>query len=185
MIRTRLFLSPVLFALSFLVAPSCAAAPRATGWSYPVVAGYGGVHVWRGAVGRPDPKAVYKVVAVVNKGSARARRADFQLMLVARMFNDFAAAGVPLSHLHVLVIVAGPATPLVLGETSFLARYHHSNPNLVLLRRLERVGARIEVCGNALYGFGLNPDELAPHVRVAYSAITSVIEAEKRGYAFF
>ncbi|WP_276966880.1 DsrE family protein [Metallibacterium scheffleri] len=162
---------------------SAVAAPPAQGWAFPVIQGYGGIHVWKQAIDRPDPAATYKTLFVIHQGDPKSSQVNFGLQQVARALNEFGAAGVPSDHLKLEAVITGPATPLVLDGPVFMARYHHANPDLDLIARLQHAGVHIMVCGNALYGFGFTPGDLNPDIQIALSALTTTIIAQSRGYA--
>lgn len=164
-------------ALSF----SALAAPPAHGWTFPVIQGYGGIHVWKQAMDRPNPEATCKTLFVVHAGDSASSQVNFGLGQVARTINEFGAVGVPLDHLKLQVIITGPATPLVLDGPAFMAKYHHANPDLDLIAKLHQAGVKIMVCGNVLYGFGFTPSDLNPNIQIALSALTTTIIAQSQG----
>ncbi len=169
--------------IAALGAGLCLAAAPPPGWTTPAIAGYGAIHVWPQATDRPDPAKTYKALFVVDSADKGRNGVNFALTDVARAVNEFAAAGVPLAHLHFRVIVKGEATPIVLNDAAFTARFHTANPDLGLIARLQKSGVAFLVCGNALYGFKANPAQLAPGIAVALSALSTEIIAQNQGYA--
>ncbi len=163
-------------------ASTAAAQQGADFWSTPAIKGIGKVHVWPEATLRPSAKATYKAVFDVTKAGSDTE-INASLSHVARAVNVFAAAGIPLSHLHFTVIIHGPATPAALDAKSFEARFSHPNPNLEVIEALTKAGVRVLVCGNALGDMGYTPSEVNPQVKVALSALSTLIILQDQGYA--
>jgi len=159
------------------------AGPPAGFWTTPVISGHGPVHLWPEATLRPDPAATHKAVFDITKAAATSTGVNPGLAKVARAINAFAVAGVPVDHLDFEIIVHGGAAPIVLGAEAFSAKLGHDNPNLALLAQLAKAGVDIYVCGNTLGDRGYTPAELAPEVKVAVSAVTTIITRQNQGYA--
>lgn len=177
LLRTPL-LALALFALGTL---ATAAEPE---WSNPVIKGYGKIVSLPGAGMQPDKNAEYKVVFNLT-GGGDADKVNGSLERVARTVNVFASAGVPLSHLHLIVVVHGPATPLVLDNAHYQEKFKTDNPNIALIDELEKAGVKVVVCGQALAHNKIAHETVNPKVEVTLSAITDVIILEKAGYVLF
>jgi intracellular sulfur oxidation DsrE/DsrF family protein len=152
-------------------------------WSYPAIKGYGPVHIWPHVALRPNPHKIYRALFDVTKPGRSFVRLNPGLSHIARAVNSFVAAGVPLSHLRFDVIIHGPATPIALGAHTFEQIFHHPNPNLRIIRELRRAGVRIYVCGNALGDMHYTPAEVNPEIKVALSALTTLVLVQNEGYA--
>lgn len=152
-------------------------------WQYPVIKGYGPVHIWPHVALHPNPHKVYRALFDLTKPGKSFLRLNPGLDHVARAVNTFVAAGVPLSHLRFVVIIHGPATPIALGPHTFEAVFHHPDPNLQIIRKLTRAGVHIYVCGNALGDMHYTPAEVNPHIHVALSALTTLVMLQNEGYA--
>ena len=176
-----------LLALSFAavaVASSTARAQQgADFWSTPAIKGYGPVHVWPQAGLRPDAKATYKAVFDVTKAGPAADKVNPSLDHIARTVNVFAAAGVPLSHLKFVVIIHGPATASALNDQEFQAKFGHANPDAAVIAALTKAGVQVMVCGNALGDFKYEPSMVNPEVKVALSAMSTLVILQDQGYA--
>ena len=178
--KLRTSLLPLVALLAF-AAP--AFAQQAPGfWTTPAIKGIGPVHVWPQATLRPGATATYKAVFDVTR-AGDASKINPGLDHIARAVNVFAAAGVPLTHLKFTVIVHGPATPVVLDEKSFQAKFGHANPDLAVIEALKKAGVQLLVCGNALGDMGYTPSEVNPDVKVALSALSTLIILQDQGYA--
>ncbi|ANJ67154.1 hypothetical protein A9404_06935 [Halothiobacillus diazotrophicus] len=170
--------------LSPLAAPAAlAAAEHPAGfWSYPEIAGYGPVHVWPQAIDRPQPGTTYKALFDVTHTKSM-DKLNGSLDHVARAVNVFAAAKVPEDHMKFIVIIHGPATAIALDNKAFEAKYGHPNPNLKVIDDLHKAGVRLMVCGNALADNGFTPSEVNPEIKVAMSALSTLIIEQDKGYA--
>ncbi|HVA58105.1 MAG TPA: DsrE family protein [Gemmatimonadaceae bacterium] len=164
------------------VASTAAAQQPAGFWTYPAIKDYGPVHVWPQAGVRPDANTTYKAVFDLTQ-PAKEDQVNPGLEKVARTVNAFAAVGTSLSHLKFVVIVHGPATPIVLGADEFQAKYGHANPNLAIIEALKKAGVDVKVCGNALGEFQFTPADLNPDVSVALSALSTLVILQNEGYA--
>ncbi len=167
-------------AMALLTLPVASAKPF---WSYPVIRGYGPVHIWPNVALRPNPHQTYRALFDVTKPGKSFLKLNPGLSHIARAVNTFVAAGVPLSHLRFVVIIHGPATPIALGPQKFQAVFHHPDPNLEIIRDLRRAGVQIYVCGNALGDMHYNPREVNPQITVALSALTTLVMIQDKGYA--
>ncbi len=164
-------------------AATAASAQQPAGfWTTPAIKGIGPVHVWPQAVLRPDANTTYKVVFDVTKGSPSADKMDPALGHVARAVNVFAAAGIPLDHLKFAVIIHGPATPIALSDKAFKAKFGHANPNLAVIEALKTAGVDLMVCGNALGDMHFTPEEVNPNLKVALSALSTLVILQDQGY---
>ena len=173
-------------ALTFAVAlsaTSTALAAQPPGfWSTPAIPDVGPVHVWPEASERPDPKATYQVLFDLTQAAATPDAVNRGLVHVARALNVFTAAGVPRDHLRFAVIIHGGATPVVLSDDAFRARFGGPNPNLALIAALQKAGVALLVCGNSLGDREYAPADLAPQFRIALSAVSTTVLYSGRGY---
>lgn len=178
-LHARLLVLSAAMALSL----SAVAAQPEGFWVKPAIAAYGPVHVWPESIDRPSPKKTYKALFDVTKGDPAADKVNAGLDHIARAVNTFVAAGVPLKHLKFDVIIHGPATPIALGEQAYMAKYGHANPNLAVIADLKKAGVNVMVCGNALGDMNFTPAEVNPDIKVALSALSTLIIQQNQGYA--
>ncbi|MDE3055031.1 MAG: DsrE family protein [Gemmatimonadota bacterium] len=151
-------------------------------WTKPAIKDYGPVHVWPQAVLRPDAKTTYKAVFDVTKAGPE-DKVNPSLDHIARTVNVFAAAGVPLTHLKFVVIIHGPATPAALSDQEFQAKFNRANPDAAVLAQLAKAGVQVLVCGNALGDFKYDPSMVNPGIKVALSAMSTLVILQDQGYA--
>jgi intracellular sulfur oxidation DsrE/DsrF family protein len=152
-------------------------------WQNPVIKSGGQIHPLPNAAVQPDRNQVYKTVFSVTKGASDPKDVNDALDHVARAVNVFASAGVPLDHLKFVVIVHGPALPLVLDNAHYQKRFNVDNPNLKLIHELKAAGVEIVVCGQALAAMKYDAAEVNPDIKVALSALSTIIIYQQQGYA--
>lgn len=175
-------LRTIVLALSFLTPAAALAAHPAGFWSYPDIPDFGPVHVWPSAIDRPNPGTTYKALFDVTH-SKSIDTLNGSLDHVARAVNVFAAAKVPEDHRKFVVIIHGPATAIALDNKAFEAKFGHPNPDLKVIDELHKAGVQLMVCGNALADNNFNPSEVNPKIKVALSALSTLIIQEDQGYA--
>jgi len=169
-----------LFGLAMLACASLAAAAEPE-WINPVIKNYGKVVSLPNAGMQPDKNAEYKVVFNVT-GGGDADKVNVSLDKVARTVNVFGSAGVPVSHMHFVVVIHGPATPIVLDDAHHQEKFKSANPNLELIDALEKAGVQVVVCGQALAHNKFPHEWVSPKVEITLSALTDLIILEKQGY---
>ncbi len=153
-------------------------------WSYPAIAKYGPVHPLPHAAVQPNKEHVYKALFDVTSGAKDPSKPEPGLSHVARAVNVFASAGVPLSHLHFVAILHGPATPAILDNEAYKKKYGVDNPNIPLIDALRKAGVHVDVCGQALADLGFEHSEVYKHVRIDLSALATTVIYGDMGYAY-
>lgn len=152
-------------------------------WQNPAIKDGGQMHPLPNAAIQPDRGQTYKTVFSVTKGASDPKDLNDALDHVARAVNVFASAGVPLDHLKFVVIVHGPALPLVLDNAQYRKRFNVDNPNLKLIHELTAAGVQIVVCGQALAAMKYDAADVNPEIKVALSALSTIIILQQQGYA--
>ena len=150
-------------------------------WSNPVIKGYGKIVPLPNAAMQPDKNADYKIVFNLQTGGDP-DKVNLSLERVARAVNLFASAGVPQSHLHLVVVIHGTATPIVLDSAHYQEKFKLENPNIALIDALEKAGVKVAVCGQALAGNKFPQEWVYPKIENTLSAITDIVILEKKGY---
>ena len=153
-------------------------------WSYPVIAKYGPVHPLPHAAVQPNKEHVYKALFDVTSGAKDPSKPEPGLTHVARAVNVFASAGVPLSHLHFVAILHGPATPAILNNEAYKKKFGVDNPNIPLIDALRKAGVHVDVCGQALADLGFEHSEVYGKVRIDLSALATTVIYGDMGYAY-
>ncbi|TXT22337.1 MAG: type 11 methyltransferase [Planctomycetota bacterium] len=148
---------------------------------FPIVAGFGGVVVLPNAAEKPRPgaKIVFDVTADakpsdVNKGLDRA----------ARLLNLYGAAGLKASDVKIVVVLHGEATKSAVNDEFYQPRFGvERNPNLPLIRELQKAGVELFVCGQALNYKGFPESAVAKQVTIADAALTVILNRQQDGFA--
>ncbi|HET7321530.1 MAG TPA: DsrE family protein [Longimicrobiaceae bacterium] len=150
---------------------------------FPVIQGHGGAIAIPDAAVQPRKDLEYKVVFDVTGGAPKPDEANPGLEHIARFLNVYALAGIPPQKLKLVAVLSGPATPAVLDDAHYRARFDVANPNLDLIDQLTKAGVKLYVCGQALAGMHLDPAWVDPDVTRALSALTVVPTYQMEGYA--
>ena len=88
----------------------------------------------------------------------------------------------PLSRLHFIAVLHGPATPAILDNSHYREKFGVDNPNVELIAALEKAGAQVVVCGQALAHNKFPDAWVNPEVEITLSALTDIIILQQQGY---
>lgn len=149
---------------------------------FPIIRNFGGVLPRPQAVEQPraNAKVVFDVTADskpadVNKGLER----------VARLLNLYGVADLKATDVKITVVLHGEATKSVLKDADYQRRFEEAtNPNLALIRDLQKAGVEINVCGQALNYKGFGDNEVSDGISIAAAALTVVVNKQTDGYAY-
>ena len=151
---------------------------------YPVIPQFGGIAVLPSAAERPDPKLRYRVLFGVTKAALSPDKLNPGLEKVARFLNLLGADKVRPAFGDVVVIISGPATPLVMTDAAYAARTKvATNPNLPLVAALRAAGVSVRVCSQALVGNKIDPSTVDKGIEIDVSALTTTATLQLRGWA--
>lgn len=162
--------------------PVPAVAPAASKLEFPIIPKHGGV--------LPRPKAVEQPRAgakVVFDATADAKPADVNKGLdrVSRLLNLYGVAGLKAQDVKITIVLHGEATKSVLNDAAYKERFQvEQNPNLPLIRELQKAGVEVLVCGQALNYKGFLDGEVADEVPIAAAALTVVVNKQTDGYSY-
>jgi len=135
----------------------------------------------------PDPGLDYRVLFDLQ-AAASPSGPDARLQSVARYLNSLAEYGVPPIRRHLVVLVHGAATTLVLNDAAYAQQggHHaavHANPNAALIARMHAAGVQFRVCGQSLLARHLAPAQLLPGVQMDLWALSTLANLQLHGYA--
>jgi intracellular sulfur oxidation DsrE/DsrF family protein len=159
------------------------AGPDAPLLQTPAISGAGAMHPLPQAAYQPQKDAVYRVVFAVTKTGEKPTDVSPSLEQAARSVNLYASAGVPLDHLKFVAVAYGPATPAMLDNEHYKAKFGVDNPNLELIRKLRGAGIDVAVCGQAVAGSKYDYAWISHDVTLALSALTTITMLQQQGYA--
>ncbi len=147
------------------------------------IQGAGRIHPLPHAAYQPDPRAEYKVVFGLTMPAAKPEQINPALERVARTVNLYVNAGVPVSHLHFVAVASGGATALALDDVHYRQQFGIDNPNLPVITQLRKAGMDVAVCGQAVAEHDYPYEGIDKQVTLALSALTTIIDLQRRGYA--
>lgn len=161
--------------------------------SFPAIRGYkwAGVVPVKGIDELPDPTLQYKLLmeltSFASKGqdSAAKKRINPGLGEVARLINLHEANGIAKKNMNVVVVVHASALNALLTNEKYKKKYGLNNPNLDLIKELQRYGAKIVVCGQAMTFFRLEKEDLAPGIKQALTAQTVLSTYQLKNYVYY
>jgi intracellular sulfur oxidation DsrE/DsrF family protein len=131
----------------------------------------------------PDPAVEYKVVFDAAGAAENVDDVNPMLAGVARYVNTLAKYGVPAENRKIAVVLHQGATPAILKNAAFKARNDdHDNPNIALIRDLHAAGVKFHVCGQAVLGRDIDPDDILDEIELDLWALTTLIEFGRQGY---
>jgi intracellular sulfur oxidation DsrE/DsrF family protein len=177
----KYFASVCVLALAGAAATACAAE---TSWVNPAVPDFGASASLPEVAMQPDKNTQYKVVFNIT-GEGPNEKINPSLERVARAANIFASADVPLSHLHFVAVIHGPATQFVLDNDHYKEKFSVENANVKLIAELKAAGVKVVVCGQALAAKKFAHEWVNHDVEITLSAMSTVIMLEQQGYVIF
>lgn len=151
--------------------------------SPPAVPGHGPIAPAPETANQPDPAIRYRVVFNITKAPNDPAQANPSLIKVARFLNLLATRDIRPAPGDIVAIVHGPATPLVLSDAAYKAKFEVSNPNLALIAALKQAGAQVHVCSQALHGQQISSASVAEDVTVDLAALTTLATLQLQGFA--
>ncbi len=156
---------------------------RAPQWETPLINGYGRIKYYPNAAMQPDKSLDYKVVFKIT-GDNTKDGVNGKLWHMARLMNLLYAGGIESKHVHMVGVIAGGATTIVLNNKTYKERFHKDNPNLDILKKLTEHGAIIYVCDQALAEHKISQQgEVNKYVKKSLSAIVDLPTFILKGYA--
>lgn len=147
------------------------------------VPGYPAARDVPGAGMLPDPATEHKVVFDAVRAADDVGDVNPMLVAVARYVNTLARYGVPRDKRRIAVVMHRGATPIVLKNEAFKARFDgHDNPNIDLIRRLHAAGVAFHVCGQGASAQDIDAGEILDEVQLDLWALTTMIDLGLKGY---
>ncbi len=100
----------------------------------------------------------------------------------ARFLNMHAAAGFKKEQLKVAMVIHGGAWQDILKDEVYREKFNLSNPNTSLINALSDVGVEVILCGQTAGFREIDKEDLNENVKMALSAMTTLIQYNKKGY---
>ena len=148
---------------------------------------WSGVLPVEGVDEKPDPKREYKLLfelTYVQKDTSHANIND-GLVEIARKMNLHIASGIPLNHIHPIIVVHGQALFSILSNDAYRAKYKKDNPNIKLMDEMMKAGIKFIACGQAMGFLEVNKSQLYPGVKVSVTAQTVLSNYVTQGYMLY
>jgi intracellular sulfur oxidation DsrE/DsrF family protein len=150
---------------------------------FPAVPSHGPIVPAPDSANQPDPTIRYRVVFNITKASADPTQPNPSIVKVARFLNLLATRSIRPAAGDIVAIVHGSATPLVMNDAAYRAKFKVANPNLPLIAALKGAGAQVHVCSQALHGNNIAVDTTAKDVQVDLAALTTLATLQLQGFA--
>ncbi|MEO7119740.1 MAG: DsrE family protein [Ginsengibacter sp.] len=135
----------------------------------------------------PSPKRQYKLLFefTLNFKDTSHEKLNPGLVEIARVLNLHVASGIPISHIHPVIIVHGPSLFSIRNNDVFQAKFKKDNPNSKLIEDLMKNGARFIACGQAMNFLDVKKSDLYPGVKVSLTAQTALSNYVGQGYVWY
>lgn len=151
-------------------------------FSYPLIKGYGGIAAQAHAV--EPPRRGAKIVFDLTADS-KPEEVQRGIESVARYLNLNAQAGLAPKEVKLALVLHGGATKCALNDEAYRrATGIPPNPNLPLLRELQKHGVELFVCGQSLARNKFPSGDVAKELTIAVSAMTVNVNKQLDGYAY-
>lgn len=167
-----------LLALCFLLC-NAAAAQKVN----PAIKNYGSVYEVPSASEKPDPKMKYKILVDITDAADKPDSLNAYLEAAATLYNLHAVGGVPAKNIDMIVVLHKMATYSIFNNEKYQKKFKTNNPNLPLITELSNAGVKFFVCGQTMIRGKIADNEIAPEVKIATSALTTLTTYQLRGYS--
>ncbi len=149
-------------------------------YQYPSVEGYGPV-VKYDEVTLPSKGA--QIVIDMTTANSTGKGHSQSMDRVARLINLYGLGGVTPEKLEIVVVVHSAAYEIILTDEAYQQRFNKDNPNLDALNTLTKAGVKFMVCGQSIHARRIALAEINPNVKLAISAITTLVEYQQKGFS--
>jgi len=135
----------------------------------------------------PSPKRQYKLLFefTLNFNDSTHEKLNPGLVEIARVLNLHVASGIPVSHIHPVIVVHGPSLFSIRNNGVYQSEYKKDNPNSQLILDLMKNGAKFIACGQAMNFLDIKKQELYPGVKVSLTAQTALSNYIGQGYVWY
>jgi intracellular sulfur oxidation DsrE/DsrF family protein len=137
---------------------------------------------------KPDPKMKYKLLVEITwweKDSAKLREISSSLAEVGRIINLHAVAGIDKKNIETVVVAHGGILNAFLTNEKYQEKFHTNNPNIDIIRQLEKDNVKIIACGQAMHFINIPKEDLLPVVKIAISAKVALSTYISKGYVLY
>lgn len=149
----------------------------------PVIKNFGGVYEVPNATEKPDPKMKYKILVDITDAADKPDSLNAYLEAAATLYNLHAVGGVPAKNIEMIIVLHKMATYSVFTNERFQKKFKTDNPNLALVKELSDAGVKFYTCGQTMIKAKITESDIAPEVKVATSALTTLTTYQLKGFA--
>lgn len=126
---------------------------------------------------------IFKVVFDVHNAPEDASKTNSWIETVARFINMHVNAGVPFENLHVALVLHGNASYGLLKNEFYKEKYSVDNPNIELIKALDKANVNVILCGQTAVHRDLTPERRIAEAKLSLSAMTVLIQLQNEGYS--
>jgi len=132
----------------------------------------------------PDPNMDYKILFELSSNNPDSAINDINAGLdeVARIINLHYASGIPAKRIIPVIVVHGGALNVLKNNIAFQKKYKIDNPNLLLIKDMEHLGAQFIACGQAMSIRDVKKEDLQPEIKISLSAQTVISSYQLKGF---
>lgn len=149
-------------------------------YQYPSIEGYGAVVNYEG-VSLPSQGA--KIVIDMTEANPTGQGHSRSMDRVARLINLYGLGGITPDQLEIVVVVHSAAYKTILSNAAYRKRFRQDNPDLAVINALTEKGVQFMVCGQSIHARRVALEEINPNVKLAISAITTLVSYQQKGFA--
>lgn len=150
---------------------------------FPVIQSGGGIFEVPEQTPVIDKKLKYNIVFDIHEGMPKPDSLNSGLERMARIVNLYTDAGVPKQNINVSAVFHFTASPVILSDDAYRARFGVNNPNTKILNELAEYGAEFYICGQSLRARKLVDTPRNPNIKVVSAAIVYLTTMELKGYS--
>ena len=145
---------------------------------------YSGVFPVKDITEVPDPKMQYKLLYEMTQENSDSalNEPDYSLVEIARLINLHVGSGIPLKNLSIIVVAHGLALHSISTDQAYQQKFKMNNPNLKLIKDLEKAGVRFIACGQAMLFMNVKEQDLVPGIKISFTAQTALSGYQLKGY---
>lgn len=134
----------------------------------------------------PDPGMHYNMLfEIAWFDTAAKKEIHGGLGNIARELNLHEANSIPRKNIGAVVVVHADGLYSLLTNEKYKKKYGVDNPNIPLIKELQKYGVRMIVCGQAMTYFRLEMQDLVPGLKQALTAQTVLSSYRLKNYVRF
>lgn len=123
-----------------------------------------------------------KAVFDVGRSFGDSTKINPLINTAARYLNMHVAAGVPIEHLEVALVIHGNAANDILNNKNYNKKFGINNPNTPLISALTDKGVQIILCGQTAAHRNISKLDIHPKIQLALSAMTALVQLQNENY---